>query len=130
MQFSVRMEFYGKCMTSIFPYMEIVWLVFLVIPGKVSEQKLAHQLNKLTSNKHLQLAFALSFIMYASLETDYDYLDNFWEISSNGKRLIRVGAKTFAQTGTYVAIKLYKKVEKGNSHLSTIDNFVNWCSRA
>ena len=33
MQFSVRMELYGKCMTSIFPYMEIVWLVFLVIPG-------------------------------------------------------------------------------------------------
>ena len=24
MQFSVRMELHGKCMTSIFPYMEIV----------------------------------------------------------------------------------------------------------
>ena len=24
MHFSVRMELYGKCMTSIFPYMEIV----------------------------------------------------------------------------------------------------------
>ena len=33
MQFSVRIELYGKCMTSIFPYMEIVWLVFLVILG-------------------------------------------------------------------------------------------------
>ena len=64
--------------------------------------------------------------MYASLETDVDYLDDFGDISSNGKRLIRVGAKTVEQTGTYVAIKLYKKVEKGNSHLSTIDNFVNW----
>ena len=34
MQFSVRMELHGKCMTSLFPYMEIVWLVFLVIPGR------------------------------------------------------------------------------------------------
>ena len=34
MQFSVRMELYGKCMTSIFPIMEIVKLVFLVIPGR------------------------------------------------------------------------------------------------
>ena len=33
MQFSARMELHGKCMTSIFPNMEIVWLVFLVIPG-------------------------------------------------------------------------------------------------
>ena len=33
MQFFVGMELYGKCMTSIFQYMEIVWLVFLVIPG-------------------------------------------------------------------------------------------------
>ena len=35
MQFSVRKQLYGKCMTSIFPYMEIVWLVFLVIPGNI-----------------------------------------------------------------------------------------------
>ena len=34
MQFSVRMELYGKCMTSIFPYMEIVWLVFFGHPGQ------------------------------------------------------------------------------------------------
>ena len=33
MQFSVRMELHGKCVTSIFPYMEIVWLAFLVNPG-------------------------------------------------------------------------------------------------
>ena len=38
MQFSVSMEFYGKCMTSIFPYMEIVWLAFLVNPG-INRQK-------------------------------------------------------------------------------------------
>ena len=33
MQLPVRMELHGKCMTSIFPYMEIVWLEFLVNPG-------------------------------------------------------------------------------------------------
>ena len=36
MQFSVRMELYGKCMISVFPYMEILLLVFLVIPGTTS----------------------------------------------------------------------------------------------
>ena len=51
--------------------------------------------------------------MYASLETDVDYFDDFPDISSNDKRFVRVGAKTFAQTGTYVTIKLYKKDEKG-----------------
>ena len=34
MHFSVRMELYGKCMTSIFPYMESVWLVFFGHPGQ------------------------------------------------------------------------------------------------
>ena len=34
-------------------------------------------------------------------------------ISSHDKRLVRVGAKTFAQTGTYITIKLYKKDEEG-----------------
>ena len=51
--------------------------------------------------------------MYASLETDVDYFDDFRDISSNDKRLVRVGAKTFAQTGTYITIKLYKKDEEG-----------------
>ena len=51
--------------------------------------------------------------MYASLETDVDYFEDFRDISSNDKRLVRVGAKTFAQTGTYITIKLYKKDEEG-----------------
>ena len=51
--------------------------------------------------------------MYASLDTDVDYFDDFRDISSNDKRLVRVGAKTFAQTGTYISIKLYKKDEEG-----------------
>ena len=51
--------------------------------------------------------------MYASRETDVDYFDEFRDISSNDKRLVRVGAKTFAQTGTYITIKLYKKDEEG-----------------
>ena len=45
--------------------------------------------------------------MYASLETDVDYFDDFRDISSNDKRLVRVGAKTFAQTGTFITIKFY-----------------------
>ena len=50
--------------------------------------------------------------MYASLETDVDYFDDLPDISSNDKRLIRVGATTFSQTGTYITIKLYKKDEE------------------
>ena len=51
--------------------------------------------------------------MYASLDTDVDYFDDLRDISSNDKRLVRVGAKIFAQTGTYITIKLYKKDEEG-----------------
>ena len=40
-------------------------------------------------------------------------IDDFRVISLNDKRLVRVGAKTFAQTGTYLTIKLYKKDEDG-----------------
>ena len=56
--------------------------------------------------------------MYASLETDEDYFDDFRDISSNDKRLVRVGAKTLAQTGTYITIKLKKKTKR---ELSSID---------
>ena len=59
--------------------------------------------------------------MYASLETDVDYFDDFRDISSNDKRLVRVGAKTFAQTGTYVTI-LCNCTKKTNRELSSIDN--------
>ena len=51
---------------------------------------------------------------YSTLETDVDYFDDFRDISSNDKRLVRVGAKTFEQTGTYITIKLYKKDKEGN----------------
>ena len=51
--------------------------------------------------------------MSASLETDVDYFDDLRDISSNKKRLIRVGAKTFAPTGTYITINLHKKDEEG-----------------
>ena len=51
--------------------------------------------------------------MYTSLETDVDYFDDFRDISSNDKRLVRIGAKTFAQTGTYITINLYKKHKEG-----------------
>ena len=50
--------------------------------------------------------------MYASLETDVDYFDDFRDISSNDKCLVRVVAKTFLQTGNYITIKLYKKDEE------------------
>ena len=51
--------------------------------------------------------------MNASLETDIDCFDDFRNIATNDKRLVRVGAKTFAQTGTYTITKLYKKDEEG-----------------
>ena len=51
--------------------------------------------------------------MYASLESDVDYFDDFRDISSNDQRLVRICAKTFAQTGTDISIKLYKKDEEG-----------------
>ena len=47
--------------------------------------------------------------MYSSLETDVNYFDDFRDISWIDKRLVRVGAKRFAQTGSYITIKLYKK---------------------
>ena len=41
------------------------------------------------------------------------YFDDFRDISSKDKRLVRVGLKIFAQNGTYVTIILYKKNEEG-----------------
>ena len=51
--------------------------------------------------------------MYSSPETDIDYFDNFWKFSSNVERFVRVGTKTFAQTGIFIIIKLSKKSEEG-----------------
>ena len=55
--------------------------------------------------------------MYASLETDVDYFDDFRVISSKDIGLVSVGVKTFAQTGTYITIKLYKKSKMEHSSI-------------
>ena len=53
--------------------------------------------------------------MHASLETDVDYFDDLRDISSKSYCLVRFGPKIFAQTGTYITIKLYEKdKESGN----------------
>ena len=49
---------------------------------------------------------------YASLEKNLHYCDVFWDILSNYKRIDRVGVKKFAQTGSYITNKLYKKDEE------------------
>ena len=73
---------------------------------------------------HLNPVGCYSFIMYASLETDFDNFDNFRDISSNDKRLVRVGAKTFVQTGTYITIKLYKKDKEATGEFESMaDNY-------
>ena len=51
--------------------------------------------------------------MYSSPETDIDYFDSFWKFSSNVERFVRVGTKTFAETGIFITIKLSKKGEEG-----------------
>ena len=51
--------------------------------------------------------------MYASLGICFDFFDGFWDISSNDKRLVRVVAKTFAQTGTKITIQFYQKDQEG-----------------
>ena len=49
--------------------------------------------------------------MYSSLEKDTDVYDDFQDVSLEEKFIVRVGTKTFDQTGTYITIKLYKKNE-------------------
>ena len=51
--------------------------------------------------------------MYLSLENDTDFYDNFQDVSSGEKRIVRVGTQTFDKTGTYITVKLYKKIEDG-----------------
>ena len=57
-------------------------------------------------------SWLLFIILYASIRTNVDSFDDFWDISPNDKCLDRVGAKTFAQTGTFITIKLYKNDEE------------------
>ena len=47
-----------------------------------------------------------------TLESDTNFFDNFRDISSGEKRIVRVGTKTFEKTGTYITLKLYKKTDE------------------
>ena len=51
--------------------------------------------------------------MHCLLENDTDFYDDFQDISSGEKCIVRVGTKTFDKTGTYITAKLYKKNEDG-----------------
>ena len=51
--------------------------------------------------------------MYLSLENDTDFYDDFQDISSGEKRIVRDGTKPFDKMGTYIQVKLYKKNEDG-----------------
>ena len=60
-----------------------------------------------------QVTTVTTTIMYSSLENDTDFYDDFQDMSSGEKRIVRVGTKIFDKTGTYIIIKLYKKNEDG-----------------
>ena len=47
-----------------------------------------------------------------TLEKDTNFFDDFRDISSGEKRIVRVGTKTFEKTGTYITLKLYKKTDE------------------
>ena len=47
-----------------------------------------------------------------TLESDTNFFDDFRDISSGEKRIVRVGTKTFEKTGTYITLKLYKKTDE------------------
>ena len=60
-----------------------------------------------------QVTTVTTTTMYSSLENDTDFYDDFQDISSGEKRIVRVGTKTFDKTVTYITVKLYKKNEDG-----------------
>ena len=47
-----------------------------------------------------------------TLESDTIFFDDFRDISSGEKRIVRVGTKTFEKTGTYITLKLYNKTDE------------------
>ena len=47
-----------------------------------------------------------------TLESDTNFFDDFRDISSGEKRIVRVGTKIFEKTGTYITLKLYEKTDK------------------
>ena len=58
-----------------------------------------------------QVTTVTTTAMYSLLENDTDFYDDFQDISSGEKRIVRVGTKSFDKMGTYITIKLYKKIE-------------------
>ena len=60
-----------------------------------------------------QVTTVATTTMYSSLENDKDFYDDFQDISSGEKRIVRVGTKNFDKTGTKITVKLYKKNEDG-----------------
>ena len=49
--------------------------------------------------------------MSFSASKDSEFGDNYYDISKTEKRLIRATLKTYEKTGTYVFLKLFKKVD-------------------
>ena len=47
-----------------------------------------------------------------TLQSDTNFFDDFRDISSGEKRIVRVGTKTFEKTVTYITLKLYKKTDE------------------
>ena len=44
-----------------------------------------------------------------TLEKDIEFCDQFIDISETAKRIVRVSTKTYETSGTYVAIKLFRR---------------------
>ena len=72
-----------------------------------------HSLKKQLNQQFTTVTATTTTTMYSSLESDTDFYDDFQDISSGEKRIVRVGTKTFDKTGAYIAINLYKKNEDG-----------------
>ena len=47
-------------------------------------------------------------------ETDAEFGDAHFDVSKSEKRLIRATVKTYDKTGTYIFLKLFKKVKSLN----------------
>ena len=60
-----------------------------------------------------QVTTVTTTAIYSSLEYDTVFYDDFQDIPSGEKRIVRVGTKTFDKTGTYITVKLHKKNENG-----------------
>ena len=80
--------------------------LFIFYPIHYSFHSIIKQLNQ-------QVTTVTTTTMYSSLENDTDFYDDFQDISSGEKRIVRVGTKIFDKTGTYITVKLYKKNKDG-----------------